>query len=482
MTPVWRERVPPGAWDAVVVGSGPNGLAAAITLGQAGRRVLVLEATPTAGGGLRSAELTEPGFVHDLCASVLALGAVSECLRSLPLQGHGCVLELPQAPVAHPFEDGSAAVLERSLEATAARLGSDGAAWRDSFAWLVERWDDVASAVLAPPGWRRRPWLLARFGLAAVRSAARLARARFAGEPARALFAGLAAHGNLPLEAAGSASVGLVLGASAHLGGWPVVRGGSQRLADALVAQLGSLGGAVVTSARVASLDELPPARAVLLDVTPRQLLALAGARLPARYRRRLARYRLGPGVFKVDYALDAAIPWRAPECRRAATVHVGASLDEMSRSEAAVAAGAVSERPFVIAVQPTLCDPTRAPAGRHTAWAYAHVPNGWGGDARAAIEAQIERFAPGFRDVIRARSVWDTARLEAENPNHAGGDIGGGAADLRQLLARPVLSLDPYATPLQGVTLCSSSTPPGPGAHGLCGLHAARSALRRGA
>ncbi len=482
MRPAWRERVPPGDWDAVVVGSGPNGLAGAITLARAGRRVLVLEAAPAAGGGLRSAALTEPGFVHDLCASVLALGAVSECFRSLPLEQHGCVLETPALAVAHPFDDGGAAVLERSVDATASRLGADGPAWRASFAWLVERWDDFARAALAPPRLPRHPWLLGRFGVAALRSAASLARGRFSGEPARALFAGLAAHGNLPLETAGSASVGLVLGASAHRGGWPVARGGSQRLADALVAYLGSLGGAVVTSAHVASLNELPPARAVLLDVTPRQLVSLAGERLPAAYRRRLARYRLGPGVFKIDYALDAPIPWRAAECRRSATVHVGGSLEEIAQGEATVARGGVPERPFLILVQPTVCDPSRAPAGRHTAWAYAHVPNGWRGDVQPAIEAQLERFAPGFRQVVRARSVWDPARLEAENPNQAGGDIGGGAADLRQLLARPVLSLDPYATPLRHLTLCSSSTPPGPGAHGLCGLHAARSALRRGA
>ncbi|HET7294102.1 MAG TPA: NAD(P)/FAD-dependent oxidoreductase [Vicinamibacteria bacterium] len=479
MTPAWRERVPAGSWDAVVVGSGPNGLAAAITLAREGRRVLVVEAADEAGGGLRSAELTEPGFVHDLCATIFAIGAVSPFFRSLPPEAREFVV--PPLALAHPFDDGRAAVLDRGVAATASGLGADGPAWSRTFAPLVDRWDDVAHDALGPPHLPRHPFRLARFGLDAVRSAASLARARFAGAAARALFAGLAAHGNVPLEGAASAAIGLVLGATAHAGGWPVARGGSGRIAAGLVAHLAALGGTLVTGARVVSLDELPPSRCALLDVTPRQLLAMAGGRLPLRYRRALARFRPGAGVFKVDYALEAATPWRAAECARAATVHLGGSFEETAASEAAVARGEAPERPFVILVQPTLVDPSRAPAGRHVAWAYGHVPNGWTGDLLPRIEAQIERFAPGFRDVVRARSVWTPARLEVSNPNHAGGDIGGGAADLRQLLARPVLSLDPYATPLEGVFLCSSSTPPGAGAHGLCGVHAARSALRRG-
>ena len=479
MTPAWRERLPPGPWDAVVVGSGPNGLAAAITLAREGRRVLVLEAAERAGGGLRSAELTEPGFTHDLCATIFAIGAVSPFLRSLP--AGTCEWVVPPLALAHPFDDGGAAILDRSVATTAAGLGADAPAWARTFGALVDRWDAVAADALGPLRVPRHPLLLARFGLDAMRSADVLARARFAGTHARALFAGLAAHGNLPLDGAATAAIGLVLGATAHAGGWPVAKGGSQRIADGLVTHLASLGGTVVTGARVASLDELPSAPCVLLDVTPRQLVAMAGVRLPVRYRRRLERFRLGAGIFKVDYALESPIPWRARECVRAATVHLGGTLDEIGRSEAAVARGEAPERPFVILVQPTLFDPSRAPMGRHVAWAYGHVPNGWRGDLLPRIEAQIERFAPGFRDIVRARSIWDPARLEADNPNHTGGDIGGGAADLRQLFARPVLSLDPYATPLPGVFLCSSSTPPGAGAHGLCGWHAARSALRWG-
>ena len=476
MTPGWRERVPSGHWDAVVVGSGPNGLAAAITLGRAGRRALVLEASERPGGGLRSAELTEPGFVHDLCASIFAIGALSPFLRTVP----GCEWVVPPLALAHPFDDGTAVVLERSVTTTAAALGPDGPAWAGVFAPLVDRWDALAGDALAPLRFPRHPLLLARFGLDAIRSAAGFARARFEGARARALFAGLAAHGNLPLDAAATAAIGLVLGATAHAGGWPVAKRGSQRIADALVAHLDSLGGVVVCGARVGSLDELPSARCTLLDVTPQQLLAIAGPRLSSRYRRALERFRPGAGVFKIDYALDGPIPWRASTCGRSATVHLGASFEEIAASESAVAQGAAPERPFVILVQPTLFDPSRAPEGRHVAWAYGHVPNAWAGDLLPRIEAQIERFAPGFADLVRARSVWNPARLEADNPNHTGGDIGGGAADLRQLLARPVLSLDPYATPLPGVFLCSSSTPPGAGAHGLCGWHAARSALRR--
>jgi phytoene dehydrogenase-like protein len=467
------------AYDAVVVGAGPNGLAAAIALAQAGKSVLVVEAKETIGGGCRSAELTLPGFLHDTCSAIHPLGLGSPFFRKLPLGEHGLEWIQPPAPVAHPLDDGTAVMMERSLEETARGLGADGAAYRRLMGPIVTGWDALLPDLLAPLHLPRHPVALTRFGLAALRSARGLAEARFRGERARALFAGLAGHSILPLERAATAAIGLVLGAAAHAVGWPLPRGGSRRIADALAAHLLSLGGEVRTGHVVESLDALPPARAILCDITPRQLLTLAGDRLRGRYRRRLEGYRYGPAAFKLDFALSGPIPWKSADCARAGTVHLGGTLAEIAASEAEVGRGRHPERPYVLLAQQSLFDPSRAPAGKHTAWAYCHVPNGSAMDMTERIEAQIERFAPGFRDLVLARSVLPPARLQELNPNYIGGDINGGAQDLRQMFTRPAPRIVPYSTPARGLYICSSSTPPGGGVHGMCGYHAARAALR---
>ncbi len=465
--------------DAIVVGSGPNGLAAAIALAQAGLSVRVIEAAETVGGGARSAELTLPGFVHDVCSAIHPLGVASPFFRTLPLAEHGVEWIESPAALAHPFDDGTAVLLERSPEAALPTLGDDDPRWRRLFAPLVRDAGPLLEEILGPLHVPAHPLALARFGARAAPPAAALARLSLRGAKARGLFAGLAAHSMLPLERPPTAAFGLMLGLLGHAVGWPFPRGGSQALAEGLASCLRSLGGEIETGRRVESLAELGGARAVLLDVTPRGLLELAGDELPARYRRRLERYRYGPGVFKLDWALDGPIPWRAEECRSAATVHLGATLGEIAASEAAPSRGRIAERPFVLLAQQSLFDPTRAPAGQHTAWAYCHVPNGSRVDMTDRIEAQVERFAPGFRERILARSELGPAELERHNPNNVGGDINGGAADLRQLFTRPVARRSPYTTPLPGVFLCSSSTPPGGGVHGMCGYHAARAALR---
>jgi phytoene dehydrogenase-like protein len=465
--------------DAVVVGSGPNGLAAAITLAQAGRSVLVVEAAETIGGGVRSAELTLPGFVHDVCSAIHPLAKASPCLRDLPLAQHGLELVEPPAPLAHPLDDGSAVMLERSVEETAAALGPDAEAYRTLMTPLVDRSAKLLPFVLGSSPLTRRPLLAARFGLLALRSAISLAK-RFEGNRARALFGGIAAHSIQDLHRSPTASFGIVLGLFAHTHGWPLARGGSQQLADSLASYLRSLGGEIETSRHVDSIDDLPEARVTMLDITPRQVLRVAGHRLPGRYVRALRRYRYGPGVFKLDWALDGPVPWTAEGCRRAGTIHLGGTLEEIAASEEAVWRGETSERPFVIAAQQSLFDETRAPQGKHTLWGYCHVPNGSTEDMTKRIEAQIERFAPGFSDLVLERSVRGPAEIEQHNENYVGGDINGGVQDLRQLYTRPAIRLDPYSTPVEGLYLCSSSTPPGGGVHGLCGYYAARSALRR--
>jgi phytoene dehydrogenase-like protein len=467
-----------GAYDAVVVGAGPNGLAAACVLARAGQRVLLVEARAQAGGGVSSGELTLPGFTHDLGSAVHPFGVASPVFRSLELHRYGLRWVHPPAPLVHPLDGGRAVSLERSVAATAAGLGRDGAAYSRLVAPLARWWERIQPLVVDPLRFPAHPFAAARFGLRALWPVTLLARALFRDEPARALLAGLGGHSFLPLEAPLSGAPALVLGALGHAVGWPLPRGGAQAVADALVACLHAHGGAVRTGWRVTHLDELPPARAYLLDVTPRQLLAIAGDRLPAGYRRALGRFRHGPGVFKLDYALDGPVPWANGACARAATLHLGGTLEEIAASERAPARGQHPARPYVLLVQPTLFDPARAPAGRHTLWAYCHVPAGSTTDMTAAVEAQIERFAPGFRERILARSAMTCADMEAWNANLVGGDISGGLTDWRQLLTRPTLSLHPHRTPARGVYLCSSSTPPGPGVHGMCGAHAAAAVL----
>ena len=473
------DRAPMGVgergFDAVVVGAGPNGLAAAVTLAEAGRSVIVLDAASEPGGGLRTAELLEPGCRHDLCATVLALAAVSPFFRRLPLD-----LVTPPAPLAHPLDDGTAVVLERSVAETALELGRDGAAYRRLIGRLAGNAPDLFADALGPARPPRRPALLARLGLPGLLPATRLASIAFEEPRARALFAGAAAHSMLSLDEPVSAVFGLILLITAHAGGWPLARGGSQSVAGSLVARLRELGGELRCGVRVGSVDELPHTRAVLLDLVPRGVLEVAGHRLPARYRRSLARYRHGPGVFKMDWTLDAPIPWRAPACARAGTVHVGGTMDEIALAEAEVARGHHPDRPFVLVAQPTLFDPSRAPLGKHVAWAYCHVPNGSDRDMAPAIERQIERFAPGFSAAVRRRSAWGPAEVERREPNCIGGDVNGGRQDLRQLFARPTAGWSPYITPDPSLFICSSATPPGGGVHGMCGWHAARAALRR--
>jgi phytoene dehydrogenase-like protein len=469
-------------YDAVVVGAGPNGLTAACVLARAGWRVLLVEARDRVGGGVSSAELTLPGFIHDLGSAVHPFGVASPVFRSLGLERYGLRWVQPPTPLVHPLDGGRAVSLERSVAATAAGLGRDGPTYHRLMTPLARWWGRIQPLVLDPLRLPAHPLAAARFGLRALWPAALLARALFRAEPARALLAGLAGHSFLPLEAPLSAAPALVLGALGHTVGWPFPRGGAQTIADALAACLRAHGGAIRTGWRVEHIAELPPARAYLFDVTPRQLIALAGDRLPAGYRLRLERFRHGPGVFKLDYALDGPVPWSNPACARSATLHLGGTLAEIAASERAPGRGEHPARPYVLVAQPTLFDPTRAPSGKHTFWAYCHVPAGSSTDMTAAIEAQIERFAPGFCNRVLARSAMACAEMEVWNANLVGGDISGGLPDWRQLLTRPTLSLRPHRTPAPGVFLCSSSTPPGPGVHGACGDHAARAALAGGA
>lgn len=471
---------PPTSYDAVVVGAGPNGLSAAIVLARAGKSVLVVEANATVGGGARSAELTLPGFVHDVCSTAYPLGAGSPFFNSLPLREHGLEWVHPPAPLAHPLDGGRSVMLYRSISETASDLGVDGGAYRKLMGPLASDWDHSAGYLLSPlRGLPSHPLATARFGLKAMRSVHSIAQSRFEGEGARALFAGVGAHSMLPLHRRFTAAVGLLLCMAGHTVGWPFARGGAQSISEALAAYLQTIGGEIATNWTVESIDDLPQSRVVLCDVTPSQLIEIAGRRLQGRYRRRLQAYRYGVGVFKVDYALDGPVPWRSTSVGQAGTIHVGGTMDEIAEAESDIWAGKHPERPFVLVAQQSLFDDSRAPDGKHTIWAYSHVPSGSTVDMTARIEEQIERFAPGFRDRILAKRVMNSAALQQYNANYVGGDINGGAQDAVQIFARPVLRWNPYSTPVRGLYLCSSSTPPGGGVHGMCGYHAARSALR---
>jgi phytoene dehydrogenase-like protein len=464
--------------DAIVIGAGPNGLSAAIELARSGRQVRIYEANQTVGGGARSANLTLPGFTHDICSAVHPLAAGSPFFSTLPLEKYGLSFIHSPIALAHPFDDGTAAILDRSIEITSEQLGRDRSVYRNLMTPFAERWRDLADDILGPARLPGHPLITARFGIHAIRSAKTFAESRFYEDNTRALFAGLAAHSFLPLDRLATSAFGLVLALLAHTNGWPIAKGGSQSISNALAAYFKDLGGEILTDHRVESLSKLPPAKAILCDLTPRQILRIAGESLPSGFRRKLTRYRYGPGAFKIDWALNAPVPWRASECSRAATIHLGGSFAEIVRSEQLVNSGQHAEKPFVILCQPTLFDQTRAPQDKHTLWAYCHVPNGSRVDMTENIENQIERFAPGFRDCILERSIMTPANLEQHNANLIGGDINGGSQHLAQMFTRPTARM--YSTPVKGLYICSSSTPPGGGVHGLCGYHAARLALRK--
>ncbi|MEJ7862016.1 MAG: NAD(P)/FAD-dependent oxidoreductase [Pyrinomonadaceae bacterium] len=463
--------------SATIVGSGPNGLAAAVELARNGVSVRVIEAEDTIGGGTRSGELTLPGFVHDICSAIHPMAVASPFFRSVPLAAHGLDWIEPPAQLAHPFDDGTAIILERSIDETCETLGTDAAAYRNLMQPLVDDWDYIAPEILRPLRFPRHPFKLARFGISALRSARGLAKSVFSDERTQGFFAGIAAHSMLSLEKTGSASFGLVLAAAGHAGGWTIPRRGSQKIADALSSYLHLLGGEIVTGSRVETIDDLlTPESVALCDLTPRGLLKIAGHKFPENYRRKLESFRVGDGVFKIDWALNAPIPWKAKECARAGTVHLGGVSSEIAESEAAPSKGEHPAKPFVLLAQPSLFDSSRAPAGKHTAWAYCHVPNGSTFDMTERMENQIERFAPGFRDCIIAKKVSPPAELERHNANLIGGNISGGSQEISQLFLRPTRRL--YTTPAKGLYICSSSTPPGGGVHGMCGYFAARAAL----
>lgn len=468
------------SYDAVIIGSGPNGLAAALVLAQSGLSTLVVEARGEPGGGARTAELTLPGFRHDVCSTVHPLAVASPFFRTLDLAGKGVKWCEPPAALAHVLRDGRAVTLSRSLAETARGLGADGDAYLELMSPLVDGAGGLLRDILGPLGMPSSPLLLARFGLTALRSLHGFANSRFELEGTKALLAGMGAHAMQPLTAPATASFGLVLGLAAHVAGWPLAETGSAAITTALVQLLRDHGGELCLGQPVVSLGELPRASAYLFDVTPRQLLEIAGPELPAGYQARLRKFRYGPGVFKMDWALASPVPWVDPACSQAGTVHLSGGLDDVAEAESAVSRGHLSQRPFVIFVQPSLFDRTRAPAGLHTAWAYCHVPWSSSVDAAELIEQQVERFAPGFQRSILARHTASAPELEDYNANYVGGDINGGSALLGQLFTRPVARLDPYSTPNPKLFLCSSSTPPGGGVHGMCGYWAARSALRR--
>jgi phytoene dehydrogenase-like protein len=468
-------------YDAVIIGSGPNGLAAAIYLAERNLSVLVVEAAEKIGGGTRSEEVTLPGFTHDICSAIHPLTIVSPFFRSLPLESFGLEFIQPPVSVAHALDGGAAVLLKESVEETAENLGVDAARYKSLVGTLARNFDALVPDLLAPLRFpRHNPFFMAAFGLRAFSSAKNLADYYFKGERARALFAGNAAHSMIPLEVVPSASYGLVLMLTAHAVGWGFPKGGAAKIADALASYFLSLGGKIETSREVKNVDELPAARVCLFDLTPRQIIRIAGHRLPDSYRKRLEKFNYGAGVFKMDFALSEPIPWKAKECFEAGTVHLGGTFEEVAASERAPAKGEISENPFVLVAQNSLFDASRAPEGKHTGWAYCHVPNNSPVDMSERIENQIERFAPGFRDCILAKATKNAPAMERWNANYIGGDINGGAGTLSQLFTRPVAKIDPYAMPTRGFYICSASTPPGGGVHGMCGYHAAKSAFER--
>ncbi|HVS92878.1 MAG TPA: NAD(P)/FAD-dependent oxidoreductase [Mucilaginibacter sp.] len=465
-------------FDAVIVGSGPNGLAAGILLQQNGLSVLVVEGKDTVGGGMRSAELTLPGFIHDVCSAIHPLAAGSPFFETLPLADHGLDYIYPEIAASHPFDSGKAAVLKQSLDETAALFGNDENTYKRFIKPIVKSWPGLAPDLLGPLHFPKHPLEMAAFGMVALRPALAVAK-RFKTEEARGLFAGMGAHSMLPLNRLSSAAIPLVLMANAHLKGWPMAKGGSQSIANALASYFISLGGKIETNTYVMSMNQLPSSHAILFDIGPRQLLQIAGHHFSVDYKRSLEKYRYGMGVFKVDWALDGPVPFTAEECRHAGTVHIGNTMDEIAASEQQAWNGKIAEKPFVLFAQQSLFDPSRAPAGKHTAWAYCHTPNGSAVDMTDAIESQVERFAPGFRERILAKHTMNSVQVEEYNPNYVGGDINGGAIDLGQLFTRPALRWSPYRTSATGLYICSSSTPPGGGVHGMCGYYAAKRALK---
>ena len=465
-------------YDAVVIGSGPNGLAAAVLMQQNGLQVLLLEGKDTIGGGLRTAELTLPGYLHDVCSAIHPLAAGSPYLQTLPLHEFGLEYIFPETPAAHPFDDGTAAILKNSLAETAQGLGTDESAYLKLMQPLIASWPGIAPNVLGPLSWPKHPVDMARFGLKGLPPSTALAK-RFVTTQARGLWAGMAAHAIQPLTNYATSAVALVLLVQAHLKGWPLPKGGSRAIGNAMEAYFKSLGGHVQTNTYITTLSQLPSAKAVLFDVTPRQLLQIAGHKFSSLYQHQLKRYQYGMGVFKVDWALNGPVPFTATQCREAGTVHLGGTLEEIAAGEQQTADGKHAERPFVLLAQQSLFDSSRAPQGKHTAWAYCHVPQGSTKDMTQAIEDQVERFAPGFKDLILARSTMNTQQMESYNPNYIGGDINGGALNLSQLFTRPALRWSPYRTSAKGLYICSSSTPPGGGVHGMCGYYAATRALK---
>lgn len=463
-------------FDTVIIGSGPNGLAAGIRLAQQGYSVKIFEKADTVGGGTRTQELTLPGFHHDVCSAIHPLGKASPFLKSLPLEDYGLEWIQPEVPVAHPLDNQPAGALFRSLEETVAEFENDGLTYRRLVEPFLDSWDDLLSDILAPFSLLpNHPILMARFGLKGLQSAEMFAK-KFQTEKARAVFGGIAAHGILPFDKTATAAIGLVLGIAAHTVGWPYPKGGSHQITKAMATYFKSLGGEIETSAEIKSVDELPEASAIFFNTTPRQILDIAGTKLPANYADKLRKYKYGSGVFKVDLALSDPIPWKDEVCRKAGTVHVGGTYEEIANSEKATANGYHPEKPFVLVAQQSLFDDTRAPDGKHTGWAYCHVPNGSTKDMTEPILNQVERFAPGFRDCIMGQHTMNTEAIEAYNPNYMGGDINGGKQDITQLFTRPAGLFDPYHIPKTNMYICSSSTPPGGGVHGMCGYHAAGS------